>query len=95
MFVCRRCAGVDYYKSQQTGGALVTVENRLSRIRRKLGATDGATNERPPDKPKYMHWRTYSRLAAEYLELQRESEALWLADLVRYVGLETLGLETP
>ena len=95
MFVCRRCAGVDYYKSQQTGGALVTVENRLSRIRRKLGATDGATNERPPDKLKYMHWRTYSRLAAEYLELQRESEALWLADLVRYVGLETLGLETP
>ena len=89
MFVCRKCAGVDYYKSQQTGGPLVTVENRLSRIRRKLGATDGATDERPPDRPKYMHHKIYARLAAEYLELQRESKALWLEDLVRYVGLET------
>ncbi len=89
LFVCRKCAGCDYYQTQQSGDALTVIDNRLLRIRRKLGATDGATGERLPDRPRYMHYRTYARLAAEYLELQEQSENVWLGQMVQRFGLET------
>ena len=89
LFVCRKCAGVDYYQIQQSGDALTVIDNRLNRIRRKLGATDGATGERLPTRPRYMHHRTYARLAAEYLELQEQSEEIWLGQLIQRFGMET------
>ena len=85
LFVCRKCAGVDYYRTQQTRDVLTTINNRLTRVGRKLGATD-AINDGLPDRPRYMHSATYERLAGQYLELQRMSEAYWMAEMGRLVG---------
>jgi len=89
VFVCRRCAGLDYYQTQQNGSQMTTIENRLYRLRRKLGQTDGAIREWLPERPRYMHHKTYARLAAEYLELQERWDDVWLEDLARLVGMET------
>lgn len=87
LFVCRKCAGVDYYRTQQTGDVLTTLDNRLRRVGRKLGAAD-ASNDVLPPRPRYMHSATYERLAGEYLELQRISEVYWLAEMGYLLGLD-------
>jgi hypothetical protein len=69
MFVCRQCTGV-YYETQQSKALLVRIDNQLYRIRQRLAGDSKITEHLPILKPNYMHWRTYSRLAKRYYELQ-------------------------
>jgi hypothetical protein len=70
MFACRQCTGV-YYETQQSKALLVRIDNQLYRIRRRLAGDSKITEHLPILKPKYMHWRTYSRLAMRYYHLQK------------------------
>ena len=84
-FVCRRCAGVDYYAIQQNGDAMGPIETKLRRIRRRLGVTDGAWHEKIPPRPRYMHHSTYRRLVSEYQDLKEQWASVWteqIADLL-------------
>lgn len=81
-FVCRGCAGAYYATQQNDANGLTVVENDLYRIRRKLGARDGAITAIPPWKPKGMHNRTYSRLVLRYRALQQERDDILIAELL-------------
>lgn len=82
VFVCRDCAGAYYATQQNDANGLTVVENDLYRIRRKLGARDGAITAIPPWRPKGMHNRTYSRLVLRYRALQKERDGILMAELV-------------
>lgn len=88
LFVCRRCANADYYRTQQNADPLTVIDNKLGRVRRRLGVTDGNTRDGPPSKPARMHWKTYSRLAGQYMELQRRWEDVFWEQAVRLLGIE-------
>jgi hypothetical protein len=68
-FACRHCYRL-CYQSQ-----LEQQPDRWLRaaweIRRKLGQRGGGHFDRVPDKPKGMHWETYSRLHLRCDELER------------------------
>ena len=85
-FLCRKCAGVDYYRTQQNADPLTAIDNKLGRLRRRLGVRDGNTRGGVPFKPVGMHWKTYSRLATEYVELQRRWDDIFRDQVGRLVG---------
>jgi hypothetical protein len=63
LFACRRCYRLGY--AVQRGGPMDRAHHRLRRLHRKLGADYNGPNGIPPPKPKWMRWRTYSRLALQ------------------------------
>lgn len=86
LFVCRLCSGA-YYETQQSKSWTVQVDNKIDWIRRKLKAKGGSVaDSMPPLKPKGMHWKTYSRLALRYVELQRERNDAFRAEILRMAG---------
>ena len=54
----------------------------LSRAQAIVERLGGTWAEGFPDKPKRMHWRTYSRLYREYEDAQSRSWPPWLPKLV-------------
>lgn len=69
-FLCRTCHGLTYATAQAGNNDLQpAIRNRIARIRRRLGA-DSDPLGRFPDKPRYMHLQTYSRLRREHTDLQ-------------------------
>jgi hypothetical protein len=86
-FLCRKCAGVDYYAIQQNGDATGPIETRLRRIRRRLGVTDGASHEKIPPRRRYMHHDTYQRLVSEYQDLQEQWGYVWTEQLMALANL--------
>ena len=81
IFVCRQCLHLSYesQREQPYGRAL----RRAQAIRMKLGGS-GSIAEDFPEKPKGMHWRTYSRLIQRYDHAQSLS---WPPFLLRDLGL--------
>ena len=61
LFACRHCYGLGY--AVQRGGPMDSAHHRLRRLHRKLGANYDGPDGIPPPKPKWMRWRTYSRIA--------------------------------
>lgn len=59
MFACRQCHGLEY-QSTRTARDSKPYE-QADRVRRRLGWCAGVANP-PGDRPKGMHWITYSRL---------------------------------
>jgi hypothetical protein len=73
-FLCRKCRGIAYPSQREP-----MRHRRLRRtqqIRMKLGGS-GSMIEPFPYKPKGMHWRTYNRLWAQYLGMERAHLATW------------------
>lgn len=83
LFGCRHCYDLTYESTRQSEGD--RIQDRLWTIRRRLGAR-GTLFDRCPDKPKWMHWETYARLADEYWRL-------WWADLREMNRRFGLGIE--
>ena len=81
IFVCRHCLDLSYesQREQPYGRAL----RRAQAIRMKLGGS-GSMADEFPEKPKGMHWRTYSRLIHRYDHAQFLS---WPPFLLRDLGL--------
>lgn len=63
-FYCRVCLGLTY-DQRNTKDMGTLGQTRARRIQKKLGDTSHH-GEWLPDKPKYMRWRTYERLAKEH-----------------------------
>jgi hypothetical protein len=82
VFACRHCYGLCYgcQKEKPSNRAL----RRAFKIRERLG-DDGGLTTAFPEKPKGMHWETYSRLALK--GHAAEWESLGLA--ARFCGRET------
>ncbi len=59
-FLCRKCQGLSYASQRERGGSVPAL-HRCQRIRTKLGGSPNM-GEPFPEKPKGMHWKTYSRL---------------------------------
>jgi len=69
IFACRQCLGLSYESQREPswGRALRTAQ----KIQKRLGGSD---LDGFPDKPKWMHWTTYSTLALEY---RRAADCSW------------------
>jgi hypothetical protein len=93
-FLCRECHGLTYSTAQSGGELTETIDNRLIRLRRKLGG--GRFLDPPPEKPERMHWQTYERLCCEYwnlMELRNLAFNLQLVNLLGATGgMEAAGL---
>jgi hypothetical protein len=63
---------------------------RLARLAAKLGDEYQGFTHAPPDKPKWMRWATYARLAAAWEAAAGRHDAAWLAGAGR--TLRGLGL---
>ncbi|MCB0126673.1 MAG: hypothetical protein KDE58_30655 [Caldilineaceae bacterium] len=85
LFLCRHCHGLTYATAQSGGDLLTTIDNRLYRIREKLQG-DWHFLQGPGEKPKHMHWRTYSKLACEYLNLLQMRNLAWMGSVAGIVG---------
>lgn len=81
LFVCRDCLHLSYesQREQPYGRAL----RRAQAIRMKLGGSSSMAEDFP-DKPKGMHWRTYSRFIQRYDYAQSLS---WPPFLLRSLGV--------
>jgi hypothetical protein len=83
-FACRHCYGLCYASQQENAGDRAL--RAAWKIRQRLGQKDGGHMEAPPDKPKGMHWETYSRLVMRCQGHEHDSwaaVAVWLNRLER------------
>jgi hypothetical protein len=59
--------------------ALDRSHRRLARLAAKLGGEYQGFTHQPPDKPPWMRWRTYERLAAQWEAAAGRHDAAWMA----------------
>ena len=75
-FGCRDCAGLNYRSQQATKGHDLAAHKLIKFIYTKFKVTDDLTPmiaaDYRPERPKGMHVKTYIKLKAELIELQRE-----------------------
>jgi hypothetical protein len=62
-FACRHCHHLGY--AVQRGDPMDRAHHRLARLHRKLGADYGGADMPPPQKPKWMRWKTYSQIVQQ------------------------------
>ena len=77
-FLCRHCHDLTYASRRESKGYAAL--HKCQRIRRKLGGSANMTKPFP-EKPKGMHWRTYSRLFFEHEGAEREYTRYMIADV--------------
>jgi hypothetical protein len=70
-FSCRHCLNL-IYESQKTD-SLIRAVRRQQKALRKLGAETHYSGY--PDKPKYMHWKTYVGLVRELIQSRKRCGA--------------------
>jgi hypothetical protein len=70
-FACRHCYGLCHASQKENAGDRAL--RAAWKIRRRLGQEEGGHMEPPPDKPKGMHWETYSRLVTRCLGYEHDS----------------------
>ena len=75
LFACRHCHQLGY--ALQRGDAMDQAHHRLARLHRKLGADYDDPDMPPPPKPKWMRWKTYSRVATQILDGQERLETVF------------------
>jgi hypothetical protein len=83
-FACRRCYRLGY--AIQRGGPMDRAHHRLARLHRKIGAEYHGPDGPVPPKPKWMRWRTYSRIAKEIEAGGDHLEAVFLAGAQRILA---------
>lgn len=78
-FACRHCYGLCYTSQKENFGDRAL--RQAWKIRKGLGQQGGGHFDMIPDKPKGMHWKTYSRLAMRCRGYEHDSWAqvvIWL-----------------
>jgi hypothetical protein len=76
IFACRHCYQLAYASSREDAGGRAT--RRADRLRARLGWEPGILNGEG-DKPKWMRWPTFERLAAQHDDLVwRSMQAMML-----------------
>lgn len=89
-FLCRHCHDLTYITAQSSD-IFNTIDNRLDYLKRKMQGT-GDSLKGPWPKPRWMRWKTYSRLATEYVRLRNAREAVFIAGAAKTCDLSDLGL---
>ncbi|MFW5943567.1 MAG: hypothetical protein ACOCXI_17300 [Chloroflexota bacterium] len=82
-FGCRQCHDLTYESTRQND-MLDGVDRRLWAVLRKL-KHKGSVLDPLPDKPKGMHWSTYSSLAREYMHLQELRNAAFVYEVAKII----------
>jgi hypothetical protein len=91
LFACRKCYRLGY--RVQRGGPIDRAHQTLARLHRKLGAEYERPDLPPPPKPKWMRWKTYSRIAAQIEAGEEHLDEVFILGAQRIVGrLERLDL---
>lgn len=89
-FLCRKCKNLTYESCQQNRDYTYRIQQRQRAIMKRLGKTGTVGLGNPfPDKPPYMHWKTYWKLFAEYRRLERLFSVAFVA------GMESFGIGAP
>jgi hypothetical protein len=85
LFACRQCYGLAYQSQQENPRDRAI--SRVQKMRMRLGGSPNLL-EPFPEKPRWMHWRTYHRLRTEAIAAEERSTALMVDDMCRrYPGL--------
>ncbi len=82
LFACRHCYRLGH--AVQRGGPMDRAHHHLAGLHRKLGADYDGPDLPPPRKPKWMRWKTYSRITKQ---IEAGEEQL---DVVFTVGAQGL-----
>ena len=77
IYACRQCHRLAYESQREQ-----PYSRALSRAQAVVEKLGGTWTEGFPDKPKGMHWNTYSRLYREYEDAQYRSWPPWLPKLI-------------
>jgi hypothetical protein len=76
LFGCRHCYRLGY--AVQRGGPMDNAHHHLARLHRKLSADYDGPEMPLPRKPKWMRWKTYSRVAREIEEGQERLDMAFI-----------------
>lgn len=88
-FLCRKCYGLNFHSQHLNRGSRLV--RKANKIRMKLGGSAGLLLEDFPNKPKWMHWKTYSNLYETY-EMARQASFKELEAWVKNLGGKEKGL---
>jgi hypothetical protein len=80
LFACRHCYGLTYQTQKENPRDRAI--SRVQKMRMRLGGSPSLL-EPFPEKPRWMHGRTYHRLRAEAIAADERSTALMVDDLRR------------
>jgi hypothetical protein len=81
LFACRHCYRLGY--AVQRGGSMDRVHHRLARLHRKLAAGYAGPDMSTPPKPKWMRWKTYSRITQQIEAGKEQLDAAFMTGAQR------------
>jgi hypothetical protein len=84
LFACRHCYRLGY--RVQRGAPVDRAHQHLECLHRKLGADYDVPDDPPPTKPKWMRWKTYSRLSQQIEAGQDRLNVVFIAGAQRILG---------
>ena len=84
VFACRHCYRLGY--AVQRGGPTDRAHHNLGRLHRKLRADYGGPDAPPPPKPKWMRWKTYSRITRQIEAGQERLNVVFIVGAQRLLG---------
>ena len=84
LFACRYCYRLGY--AIQRGGPMDRAHHNLGRLHRKLRADYDGPDMPPPPKPKWMRWKTYSRIARQIEAGQERLDVVFTIGAQRLLG---------
>jgi hypothetical protein len=82
--LCRKCLGLAY--ASQNEDAWGRAQLPASKTRRRITRDPDINAPLPFAKPKYVHWRTFSRIHAEAERAQAQVRAALVAQFSRAFG---------
>lgn len=92
-FSCRHCHDLTYESTRQNDLS-DRIDRRLWAILHELKSKNSILDPLP-NKPKGMHWTTYSRLANEYLTLQNLRHSVFLVEVTQLISNEPYANDGP
>jgi hypothetical protein len=84
LFACRRCYRLVY--AIQRGGPMDRAHHNLGRLHRKPRADYDRPDMPPPPRPKWMRWKTYSRIARQLEAGQERLDVVFTIGAQRLLG---------
>lgn len=86
LFLSRGRGGYRLGYASQNQDALNRSHGRLRRLHRRLGGTYAHFDQPLPERPKWMRWRTYHRLWADWEAATEKHDAIWMEGSERLLG---------
>jgi hypothetical protein len=84
LFACRYCYRLGY--AIQRRGPVDSAHHNLARLHRKLRSDYDSPDMPPPPKPKWMRWRTYSRITEQIEAGQERLDVVFTVGAQRLLG---------